>query len=99
MKVGSRPRARQEGRSTGASVTGQLLGDVRRPLVVGNAAEDEPAKCDQLNKRDLIFNLGVTQRGRRLLALNLRLKIEQRNRAVGRRRFGNSGRAGQCPNR
>jgi hypothetical protein len=57
-------------------------------LVIGNAAEDEPAKRDQLDEANSTFNGGVTAADVRLQAIDLRPKIRQRNRPVRDRQRG-----------
>src|SRR5258707_12515083 len=59
------------------------------PLIIGDAAEDEPAKRDQLDQTNSTFNGSVTEPDVRLQTLDLRLEIQQRNCSVCDRPLGN----------
>ena len=54
-----------------------------RVLVIGNAAQDRAAKCQQIDELDALFNMRVGQGGNQIEAVDLCVQISERNRAVG----------------
>src|SRR6266850_952484 len=57
-------------------------------LIIGDVAEDEPAKRDQLDQTNSAFNGGVTEPDVRLQTVDLRLEIQQRNGPICDRQLG-----------
>src|SRR5258705_5573145 len=88
MEDGPGPGTCDTSRSISGRVAHELLRDLLCPLVIGNVAEDEPAKRDQLDETNSPFNGGVTTPYVRFQTVDLRLEIEQRNRPVSHRQQG-----------
>src|SRR5229473_418768 len=59
------------------------------PLIIGDVADDEPAKRDQLDQTNPTFNGSVTEPDVRLQTVDLRLEIQQRNGPICGRQLGN----------
>jgi hypothetical protein len=95
MEDGPGPRTCDESCSVSGRVAHELLGDLLGPLVIGNAAEDEPAKRDQLDETNATFDGGATQPDIRLQTVDLRPEIPQRNRAISGRQHGEIGQTGR----
>src|SRR6266542_5631639 len=82
MEDGPGPRTCDKGRSVSGRVAHELLRDLLRPLVIGNVAEKEPAKRDQLDETNSTFNGGLTTPDVRFQTIDLRPEIQQRDRYV-----------------
>src|SRR5258708_14624654 len=87
MEDGPGPRTCDKSRSVSGRVAHELLRDLLCPLVIGNLAEDEPAKRDQLDETNSTFNGGVTKPDVRFQTVDLRPEIQQRNCSVGDRQL------------
>ena len=82
MKDGPRPRTCDKSRSVSGRFAHELLRDLLRSLVIGNVAENEPAKRDQLDETNSTFNGGVTTPDVWFQTVDLRPEIQQRDRPV-----------------
>src|SRR6266446_10755069 len=58
------------------------------PLIIGDVAEDEPAKRDQLDETNWTLNRGVTEPDVPLQTVDLRPEIQQRNGPICDRQLG-----------
>src|SRR4051812_32714713 len=82
MEDGPGPRTCDKSRSVSGRVPHELLRHLLCALVIGNVAEDVPAKCDQLDKTNSTFNGGVPTPDVRFQTVDLRSEIQQRDRPV-----------------
>ena len=89
MEARACSRACEQSLCIGGRVAHELPGDLFRPLVIGNAADDQPAQHDQLDETRSRFDRGVTKPDLRLQGIDLGAEIQQSNAAVGERTFDN----------
>src|SRR6266478_1876091 len=88
MEDGPGSRTCDKSSSVSACVAHELFRDRLCPLIVGDVAEDEPAKRDQLDQTNSTFNGSVTEPDIRLQTADLRLKIKQCNGPICDRQLG-----------
>src|SRR5258705_12219572 len=88
MEERSGPRTCDKSRSVIGRVAYELFRHLACPLIIGDVAEDEPAKRDELDQTNSTFNGSVTEPDVRLQTFDLRLEIQQRNCSVGDRQLG-----------
>src|SRR5882672_4225 len=100
MEDGPAPRTCDKSRSVSGRVAHELLSDFLRPLVIGNVAENEPAKRDQLDETNSTVNGSVTTPDVRFQTVDLRSEIEHRDRPVCDRKHGDAVQIGhvRCAN-
>src|SRR5437899_11777088 len=79
MEDGPGPRTCDKRPSVSGRVTHELLCDLRCPVVIGDVAEDDPAKRDQIDETNSTFNGGVTDPDVPFQTIDLCPKIQQRN--------------------
>src|SRR5712692_2364388 len=82
MEDGPGPRTCDKSRSVSGRVPHEVLRHLLCALVIGNLAEDEPAKRDQLDETNSTFNGGVPTPDVRFQTVDLRSEIQQRDRPV-----------------
>src|SRR5713101_8699078 len=75
-------------RPVSGCVAYELFRHLVSPLIIGDVAEDEPAKRDQVDQTNSTFNGSVTEPDVRLQTVDLRLEIEQRNGPICDRQLG-----------
>src|SRR5260370_2823174 len=66
----------------------ELFRNLICPLIIGDVAEDEPAKRDQLDETNSTFNGCVTKPDVRFQTLDLRPEIQKRNGPICDRQLG-----------
>src|SRR6266404_4832594 len=72
-------RTCDKSRPVSACVAYELFRHLVCPLIIGDVAEDEPAKRGQLDQSNSTFNASVTEPDVPLQTVDLRLEIQQRN--------------------
>src|SRR5882724_10478221 len=75
-------------RPVSGCVAYELFRHLACPLIIGDVAEDEPAKRDQLDQTNSTFNGSVTKPDVRLQTVDFRLEIQQRNGPICDRQLG-----------
>src|SRR6266403_2315881 len=88
MEDSSCSRSCDKSRPVSGCVAHELFRHLVCPLIIGNVAEDEPAKRDQVDQTNSTFNGSVTEADVWLQTVDLRLEIQQRNCSVGDRPLG-----------
>src|SRR6266404_2777792 len=88
MEDGPGPRTCDKSRSVSGRAAHEMLSDLLGAVIIGNMAENEPAKRDQFNETNSTVNGGMTTADVRFQTVDLRLEIQQRDRPVCDRQYG-----------
>src|SRR5258705_10385635 len=75
-------RTCDKSRPVSGRVAYELFRHLVCPLIIGDVAEHEPPKRDQVDQTNSTFNGTVTEPDVRLQTVDLRLEIQQRNRPI-----------------
>jgi hypothetical protein len=62
VEQGAGPGARDECCRCRDRVARQPIGELQRPLMISNAADDRSTKCEQIDEDDALVNERATQR-------------------------------------
>src|SRR5258707_3011827 len=88
MEDSSCSRTCDKSGSVSGCVAYELFRHLACPLIIGDVAEDEPAKRDQVDQTNSTFNGSVTEADLWLQTVDLRLEIQQRNGPICDRQLG-----------
>src|SRR6266446_792825 len=88
MEDSSCSRTCDKSRPVSGCVAHELFRHLVCPLIIGDVAEDEPPKRDQLDKSNSTLNGGVTESDVRFQTIDLRPEIQQRNGPICDRQLG-----------